>query len=226
MNNDECARLESLALELNKKYYPNRLDKLTYVDPYEFIEKIGCTIEWKYLTPNMDILGATIFESGFYYVWKSLDCNDVKLEYFESGTIIINELLTRNENYKRETFVAFHEAMHWIKDKEYFTNDDNCIHIDSIAQMYSKYDDPKSKKVERETNYLVGAFLMPYDLIKKEFFKRIGYKNIPSKPIKFDKHTMTKGVGEIADILKVSISVVLYRLVDLHIIYRENSFLI
>lgn len=224
MNYDECARLESLALELNRKYYPNRLDELTYIDPYEFIEKIGCTIEWKYLTPCMDILGATVFESGYYYVWQGLDYHNVKLEYFESGTIIINELLTSKDNYKKETFVVFHEAMHWIKDKEYFTKDDNCIHIDSIAEMYSKYDDLKSKKIERETNYLVGAFLMPCDLFKKEFFKRNGYKNIPTKTIKFDKRTMTKGAGEIADILKVSISVVLYRLVDLHIIYNEYKF--
>ena len=42
--------------------------------------------------------------------------------------------------------------------------------------------------IERQTNYLNSAVLMPKELIKKEFFKRLRRKNIPLLPMKEEKY--------------------------------------
>ena len=44
--------LEQMADDLNRKYYPERLEKILPLDPYDLLEKQGLDVEWKYISPN------------------------------------------------------------------------------------------------------------------------------------------------------------------------------
>ena len=63
------AELDNMANGINQKFYPERLIKPMPLDGYDLLEKLGCEIEWKYLTPNEDILGITCFDDTDWYVW-------------------------------------------------------------------------------------------------------------------------------------------------------------
>lgn len=57
-------KLEIMADEFNKEFYPERLEKIIPFDAYEFMEKQGLEIEWKYITPNKKILGMIFFDNA------------------------------------------------------------------------------------------------------------------------------------------------------------------
>ena len=75
--------------------------------------------------------------------------------------------------------------------------------------------------IERQTNYLNAAVLMPRYLIRKEFFKRLRYKNIPEGPIEYTRY-MQKHIKSLADDFGLNYNPVLYRLYDLNILKRKE----
>ena len=50
--------LELMADDINRKYYPERLDSVLPLDPYDLLEKQGLDVEWKYISPNEQLLAA------------------------------------------------------------------------------------------------------------------------------------------------------------------------
>ena len=73
--------------------------------------------------------------------------------------------------------------------------------------------------IERQTNYLNAAILMPRDVIKKEFFRIGRYRNIPIQTIEY-KSYMRGWVADLAKKYNLNFNPVLYRLQDLGVIER------
>lgn len=222
-------KLELMANELNQKYYPERLDKILPLDPYDLLEKQGLDVEWKYISPNDKLLGMIFFEDGMYPVWdKGTYKNGDRphYEFFKKGTIVINSLLTENKKFKeKENFVCTHENAHWIKDKDYFKQHSNeIIQIcskDTLGKTYWNSNMSEIDIIERQNNYFCAAVLMPRDTLKKEFFKSLRYKNIPNEPIEYLPY-IKKHIAAIAHKIGINYNPVLYRLYDLNILIRNK----
>lgn len=124
-------KLELMANDLNRRYYPERLDMLLPLDPYDLLEKQGLDVEWKYISPNDKILGMIFFEDGDFLVWDKGIYEKGDMPHYESfrkGTIVINAILTESKKLKeKEVFVCTHENTHWIKGKDYFKEHSNEI---------------------------------------------------------------------------------------------------
>lgn len=222
--------LEEQADKINMKYYPERLKEVIPLDPYDLLERLGLDVEWKYISPNDSILGMIFFEDGYWYVWPSgkYKKGDIpKYEFFKKGTVVINQiLLDKKSNAKKEVFVCNHENMHWIKDKDFFkTKDASPLHIcneDAMNKTYWNNTMSDVDIIERQNNYLNAAVLMPRNVIKREFFKRLRFKTIPSEPIKYEVY-MKKHIKSLADDYGLNFSPILFRLYDLGILKRENK---
>ena len=220
-------KLEQMADKINEQYYPERLQKMTKLDPYDLLEKMDLEVEWKYITPNKSTLGMIFFEDNVYPVWetgKFKKGDNARLEKFKKGTIVINNILLDEKDYRKEVFVCNHEISHWIKDQKYFKDHPNdVIHVcKGEAFEKTRWNNGMSEIdiIERQTNYLNAAILMPRDVTKKEFFKILRWKNIPNEPIKYEKY-MARGIKALSDILEINFNPVLYRLYDLNILIRE-----
>ena len=117
--------------------------------------------------------------------------------------------------------------MHWVKDINFFSRIDNSIlqicNKDSFAK--TNWNDRMSPVdiVERQTNYLNAAVLMPRDVIVKEFLKLIRYTFVPSKPIEL-KRWMYGAIAKISKEYGINFNPVKYRLQDLGILEREEKY--
>ena len=222
--------LEKLAENINKKYFPDRLTALVPLDPYDLLEALGCEVEWKYISPDDSILGITFFDDGVWYIWPDgafKEGDECVSEFFPRGTIVVNQCLTETRKKTArasEGFVIVHECAHWIKDQDYFRNQSEV----GISQICKKNDFTSTfwnsgmgelQIIERQTNYLAAAILMPRSVIVPEFFKSMRYKNIPSKPLKL-KEFMKSHINTLAKKFGVNYNPLLYRLQDLGVIER------
>ncbi len=64
--------------------------------------------------------------------------------------------------------------------------------------------------------------MMPRDVVVKEFFKKLWYRNIPKTPIKFEPF-MKRAIKEIAGIVGVNFNPVLYRMYDLKVFEKKGK---
>lgn len=216
--------LEKWADKINQEFYPERLNQLTKLDPYDLIEnKLHLDVEWKYLSPNHSILGMMFFDDSSFYIWPSGSFSKddrPHLEKFKKGTIVINQILLDNNEKEVETFVACHEAMHWVKDQNFFSNNNRTISqiCKNDIDLNSNYNsNSKEDVIERQTNYLSAALLLPKEPLKRAFFTMLRFKNIPSKPIKYEVW-MNKAIKGIADMVGINFNLVKYRLFQLKIL--------
>lgn len=68
--NYSAHQLENEAEKLLTQFDPERLRKPKPIDVYAVIEKcLGVDYDWKYITPDQSILGATAFNAGYVWVW-------------------------------------------------------------------------------------------------------------------------------------------------------------
>ena len=98
-------KLELMANEINRKYYPKRLDSILPLDPYDLLEKQGLDVEWKYISPNDKLLGMIFFEDGAFPVWDKRTYkkgDKPHYEFFKKGTIVINSFLTESKKFKEK----------------------------------------------------------------------------------------------------------------------------
>lgn len=221
--------LENLADNINKELYPERLGKIIPFDAYDYMEKQGLEIEWKYISPNKKLLGMIFFDDGKWPVWNNgkYKSGDIPhIENFKKGTVVINNILIDEKDIKKERFVSGHEAMHWAKDENYFrTHTTDIIHAckeDTFENTFWNIKMSEIDVIERQTNYLNAAVQMPRELIKREFFKRLRYKNIPNSPIEYKKY-MKACIRSLANDFGLNYNPVLYRLYDLNILKRERN---
>jgi len=220
--------LENLADKVNMKYYPSRLNEMSPMDPYDLMEKLGLEIEWKYLYPCDDLLGMIFFADNIWPVWDietRKTGGKPRVEIFRKGTIVINEILTNKKNAKKERFVCGHEVSHWIKDQRYFNeHPTDLIHAcneEAYKKTYWNNTMSELDIIERQTNYLNAAMLMPRNVIIKEFERISRYKYIPEHPLEL-KSYMKAYVKNLADGFGLNYNPVLYRLYDLGVLKRPK----
>lgn len=85
------SELEELADSINRRFFSNRLIGVSPLDPYDLVEKIGCDVEWKYISPDESILGMTFFDDGMWYIWED----------GEQRLSIINSERGKNNAYRK-----------------------------------------------------------------------------------------------------------------------------
>lgn len=218
-----------MANEINSRYYPQRLTSVVPLDCYDLLEKLGLDIEWKYISPSLDIQGMYFVEDGEFYVWPHGEIRSGDkpiLEKFKKDTIVINQILLDKKSYKqKENFVCTHEIGHAIKDKEYFRlHPKNRMQMCSEASLRgSSWNDSMQVEdvIESQNNYLTAALLMPREVIKTQFFKALKWRNIPSEPVEFVPY-MKKSIGVLAKGYGVNYNPVIYRLCDIGVLDRDS----
>ena len=220
-------KLELLADEVNRKFFPERLEESLALDPYDLLDKLGCSYNWKYISPDKSILGMTFFGDGCWPIWpngKLKDGDKCSMQYFSKQTILINQTVLDGQKTRcEENFIVAHEASHWIKDKDFFENNiDTVSHICRKNDMGKTYWDRRMTDleiVECQTNYLAAAILMPRDMIKTKFFDLLRYANIPQRPIQYQTY-MNRHIKELSKIFDVNFNPVKYRLIDIGVLER------
>ena len=222
-------QLEFMADNINRKFYPKRLEEISPLDHYDLLEKLELDIEWKYVSPNMKLLGMIFFDDNVWPVWDkpTYDQGDMPhLEKFKKGTVVINESLTNKKYANKERFVCGHEISHWIKDQKYFKNHPtDVIHACGEEACSKTYWNSKMSEldiIERQTNYLNAAILMPRNAIIKGFEKISRYKYFPDHPLEFRPY-MKAYVRKLADAYGLNYNPVLYRLYDLDVLKRPEK---
>ena len=183
-------QLEDKATELLIEFDEDRLHRIKPIDVYAVIEKcLGVDYDWKYLTPDGSVLGATAFSDGYFYAWPESTYREGMRPYkvaVKKGTIMIDSALTEGDNRGRENFTVMHEVFHQILHKNCFCDEgSNFMH-----QTYSRIIDGNIicenyalKVIERQANVSAANFLMPTELTIKEYkdryysagFERLNY---------------------------------------------------
>ena len=125
--NYSAHQLENEAEKLLTQFDPERLRKPKPIDVYAVIEKcLGVDYDWKYITPDQSILGATAFNAGYVWVWPEPCYREGMLPsklYLSKGSILIDATLTEGNNRGRENFTVMHEVFHQVLHKNCFRRD-------------------------------------------------------------------------------------------------------
>ena len=120
-------QLEDKATELLIEFDEDRLNRIKPIDVYAVIEKcLDVPYDWKYLTPDQSVLGATAFDEGYMWAWPESSYYDGLKPfqfYAEKGTIIIDATLTEQDNRGRENFTVMHEVFHQVLHKKCFRDE-------------------------------------------------------------------------------------------------------
>lgn len=178
-------QLEDKATELLIEFDEERLHKTKPIDVYAVIEKcLDVPYDWKYLTPDQSVLGATAFSGGVLWVWPESKYYEGLLPYqieVEPGTILIDTTLTEQDNRGRENFTVMHEVFHQVLHKKCFrTMPKNYVHPTASRTIdgqirYSSY---ALAMIEKQANACAAAFLMPAELTRntyKQLYKDAGF---------------------------------------------------
>lgn len=178
-------QLEDKATELLIEFDEERLHKTKPIDVYAVIEKcLDVPYDWKYLTPDQSVLGATAFSGGVLWVWPESKYYEGLFPYqieVEPGTILIDTTLTEQDNRGRENFTVMHEVFHQVLHKKCFrTMPKNYVHPTASRTIdgqirYSSY---ALAMIEKQANACAAAFLMPAELTRntyKQLYKDAGF---------------------------------------------------
>ena len=219
-------QLEEKAIELLIEFDKERLVKTKPLDVYEVIEKcLGVPYDWKYLTPDQSVLGATAFSDGYFWAWPESTYREGMKPYkvgVEKGTILIDATLTENDNRGRENFTVMHEVFHQRLHKKCFRDEGrNYMH-----QTYSRTIDGNIrcvsyalKIIERQANACAAAFLMPADLTKQIYEDR--YRSAGFT--RYNYGFMWNLIKDMADDFNVSKQAMSYRLQNLGLIDEDEE---
>jgi hypothetical protein len=218
-------QLEDKATELLIEFDKERLKKAKPLDVYEVIEKcLGVPYDWKYLTPDQSVLGATAFSDGYFWAWPESTYREDMMPYkvgVEKGTILIDATLTESDNRGRENFTVMHEVFHQKLHKK-------CFHDEGKNYMHQTYSRTIEgnircvsyalKIIEYQANTCAAAFLMPADLTKQiyeEKYRSAGFT-------RYNYGFMWNLIKDMADDFNVSKQAMSYRLQNLGLI-DENE---
>ena len=222
-------QLEGKAADLLIEFDKERLNKIKPIDVYEVIEKcLNVPYDWKYLTPDQSVLGATAFSDGYFWAWPESKYYDGLKPFkvgVEKGTILIDSTLTEGDNRGRENFTVMHEVFHQVLHKKCFRDEGrNFIH-----QTYSRTIDGNIlcisyalKVIERQANACAAAFLMPAELVRKEYEDR--YRSADLE--KYNTSFMWNLIKDLAEAFSVSKQAMSYRLQYLKLIDKNEENLI
>lgn len=227
--NYSARQLESAAEKLLFQFDPERLKKPKSIDVYAVIEKcLGVEYDWKYITPDQSILGATAFNAGYIWVWPEPCYREGMLPskvYLPKGCILIDATLTESGNRGRENFTVMHEVFHQVLHKNCFRREKpDYIHGTSQKAL----NDKKLLKtsldfIEYQANTCAAAFLMPQHVVREEFKKRSN--NLSSKYPLPCNYMVESIICDMANAFSVSKQAMRYRLNALNMItFNAMSF--
>lgn len=169
-------QLEDKALELLIEFDEERIHKTKPIDVYAVIEKcLNVPYDWKYLTPDQSVLGVTVFSGGTLWVWPESKYYDGLIPYqidVEPGTILIDSTLTEQKYRGRENFTVMHEVFHQVLHKKCFrTMPKNYVHLTESKTIEGniRYASYALAVIERQANACAAAFLMPRNLVIKNY---------------------------------------------------------
>lgn len=189
--------IDNEAIRFLEEYSPNSLQELNIIDLESIAEfKLNLKIEYQKLDENGDLLGMTIFKTGYVDVINE-DSTYCKKK-FEKGTIILNEILINDLKLQgRYQFTLAHELGHWILHRKEFIEDENQINLFDIIGDITDNDcikclnrDVVDNKViagglktdldwlEWQANYFGASILMPRRLIKQYYSENYNNKDI------------------------------------------------
>ena len=215
------SQLEAKAEELLKQFDAERLVKTKPIDVYAVIEKcLDVSYDWKYLTPDQSILGLTAFNAGYIYVWDKPYFKEGMLPYklyLEKGTIVIDSTLTEDSNRGRENFTVMHEVFHQVLHKNCFRREAaNYVHESTKAAIQGGKRELKTSLdfIEYQANACAAAFLMPKELTKSVYSKKI----LATPAAKTNKLLEEIMIAEMAGEFSVSNKAMKYRLQNLKLI--------
>ena len=179
--------IDNEAIRFLEEYSPNSLQELNIIDLESIAEfKLNLKIEYQKLDENGDLLGMTIFKTGYVDVIN------------EDRTIILNEILINDLKLQgRYQFTLAHELGHWILHRKEFIEDENQINLFDIIGDITDNDcikclnrDVVDNKViagglktdldwlEWQANYFGASILMPRRLIKQYYSENYNNKDI------------------------------------------------
>ncbi len=220
------SQLDRLGDELNRRFDSSRLLDAKNLDVYDVVEYIGCTPEWKYITPDQSILGMTVFETTSFYEWDkpTYTKGDMPKEILlEKGTILIDRTLNEGNQQKQlvENFTVIHECFHWLMHKRYFELPDvgtilwcteECVLGGSLIQNNI------IRNLEHQANRCAASFLMPREAVTNVFMNIARMKNFPQQPMPL--RYMKKYIAETAKLFGVNFNPMKYRLQELGFIQK------
>ncbi len=220
------AQLEELANKLNQRYDAGRLKKPSRVDVYDIVDLLGARIAFEFLSPTRSFLGATIFNTGPFYVWPEIANRSwtidmmPKLKLFYGGTIIIDQSLSESSKKRDhfiENFTVMHECFHFAKHKSAFECDGH------MSRSFTDYNREQTNKnnalywLEHQANYAAAAFLMPREAVEYGARNLLYYSGYP---IPFEQR-MADDIKGLGYLFGVNYSPMLYRLRELNILEKE-----
>ena len=160
-------QLEEKATELLRKFDSSLLEKPKMIDVYAVIEKcLDVPYDWRYITPDQSILGATAFTDGYMYVWDKPYYENGMLPkkiFLEKGTILIDSTLNEGKDRGRENFTVIHEVFHQVLHKRCFANSKADYTHATTAKALGSMRKPKTdiEIIEYQANSCAAYFLMP-----------------------------------------------------------------
>lgn len=172
-------QLERKANEALAQYDKKRLEQANSIDVYDVIEKLlDVPYDWKYITPDQSILGATAFNAGYMWVWPESVYYDGLLPYripVEKGTIIIDSTLTESDNRGRENFTVMHEVFHQLLHKKCFRSEPADYVHGTTSKALTSHGHKKLVTaldiIEYQANFSAACFLMPREGTINAFHK-------------------------------------------------------
>lgn len=216
-------QLEEKALELLRKFDPERLVKRKPIDVYEVIEKcLDVPYDWKYITPDQSVMGLTAFRSGTLWVWPMPYYEEgMKPQkiFLEEGTILIDSTLTESDNRGPENFTVMHEVFHQVLHKRCFRHcNPDYTHSTTKKALEAQRRPATSLEIcEYQANVCAATFLMPPGLIEDTLHHyHVDYM------LDFNDSSDRKILIELSDEFSVSKSAMKYRLINLGHAYQEH----
>lgn len=218
------SQLEELANDLNRSFDIERLEKAKFIDVYDVVEFVGADIDWKYLSKDESVLGATVFCDGLFPVFEKKDGDFVSnLIAVKEGTIIVDIRVDECTNIGRKNFTVMHEVFHYLHHKKSFIKKNGGLKKILEAEVFRSYEEKKKgmtaiEILEWQANYMAAAFLVPKTALINEIKNISGISDIND-----DINSISLDDLEIKELSKrffVSYKTMLYRLQSLEILRK------
>lgn len=218
------SQLEDLANDLNISFDIDRLKKAKPIDVYDVVEFVGADIDWKYLSVDGSVLGATVFCDGLFPVFEKQDGEFVpKIIFVNKGTIIVDIRVDEGDNIGRKNFTVMHEVFHFLHHKKSFTKRNGGLKKILETEVFRSYEEKKKgmtaiEILEWQANYMAAAFLVPKSALINEI------KTVSDISIDIDNTNIISlkdiEIKELTKRFSVSHQTMIYRLQSLGILRK------
>lgn len=212
-------QLETHANLLNAEFDEERLRKAKPIDVYDVLDFIKAEIDWKYLSTDQSILGATIFCDGILPIFEKSDTSFID-SYIKvnAGTIIIDCGIEESPNIGRKNFTVMHEAFHFLYHKKSFIKRNGGLKKVLTTEVFRPYEEKKRgmtamEILEWQANYMAAAFLIPQKALLNEMHNI--YPEMMNESWILPFHVQEKEIRELSELFSVSYQTMNYRIKSL-----------